>query len=204
MKIKYLMISLLGACSQMQTPAPAPHSPTQKERVTSDFFRSKPHLEEPRYIAGDSEHLFKEALCEEYWQIPDTAFQCRGSKWNSPRRTPDGLIEDCEGQHDIEKPIALQIVRFLHRFQAKEEKRLKILIGRRCALHEKYIEAKQSFQKGDQVVVRLEGVSREELKKRLTACLLSNEPIEILENGFSIEDKDLWGESQTLCIRLKK
>lgn len=199
-----MLIILLGACSQTQTPAQIPLSPTQKEMVSPDFFGSKPHLEEPRYVGGDSEHLFKEALCEDYWHIPDTAFQCRGSKWNSPRRTPGGLVEDCDGQHNIGNPIALEIVRFLHRFQSKEEKRLKILIGRRCAVHEKYIEAKQSFQKGDQVVVRLEGVSREELKKRLTACLLSNEPIEILENGFSIEDKDLWGESQTLCIRLKK
>ncbi|MBM3195744.1 MAG: hypothetical protein FJZ62_03235 [Chlamydiae bacterium] len=204
MKIKYLITIVLFACSERQTPSQAPHSPTQKESVTSDFFQYKPLLQEPRYIGGDSEIEFKEVLPEDFWQIPMSAFQCRGSKLNSPRREKDKVIEDCLGKHTSFPKIAQPIVDFLERFQKKSEKRLTILIGWRCDEHERYIEAKDSFQKGDQVVVRLEGVTREELKRQFLDELSTKEPIEVLENGFSIEDKDLWGESQTLLVRLKK
>ncbi|MFZ4772787.1 MAG: hypothetical protein ACOYK9_02200, partial [Chlamydiia bacterium] len=146
--------------------------------------------------------LFKGQLQENYWDIPKSAFGCRGSKLNTTHLIEDRLVEDCCGAHYPEEPIALEIANFLDYFQASYKKRLTILIGWRCSEHERFIGAKDSYQTGDRVIVRLEGMSRKELKTLMEPLLPPNSPLKILDEGFSLEDQDLWGESQTIQVRL--
>lgn len=199
-----LALLMLGACASGQNPRNTPGSVTKKEMVSPNNPGPGPYLEEPRYIGGDTEVLFGESLPSGYWDIPKEAFSCRGSKKNTPRKTANRILEDCGGVHDATNPIALELAQFLNRFQAHYQKRLKVLIGYRCKEHQQYIEASDSFEQKDRVVVRLEGVDRDALKKQMEKILRPKEAIEISFTGFSIEDADLWGESQTVMVRWKK
>ncbi|MBM3197008.1 MAG: hypothetical protein FJZ61_03380 [Chlamydiae bacterium] len=199
-----LTLLMLGACGSAQNPRNTPCSATKKEMVSLNHPGPGPYLEEPRYIGGDTEFLFGESLPLGYWDIPKEAFSCRGSKKNTPRKTGNRILEDCGGIHDATDSIALELAQFLNRFQAHYQKRLKVLIGYRCKQHQDYIEASDSFEQKDRVVVRLEGVDRDALKKQMEKILRPKEGVEISFTGFSIEDADLWGESQTVMVRWRK
>ncbi len=203
MKFKLLLFSLLIGCSSPGSSLDSPKSSVQGESFDLKKVGVVPLLEEPRYIGGDSEELFRDPLEVGYWDIPKTAYNCRGSKMNSSRFFANIPLEDCSGLHESVTGVHAKIQMFLNHFQATYHKRLKVLIGWRCEEHERFIQAKESYQNGNKVIVRLEGVTRQELKELLEKLAPSKWSIVIKDVDFSLEDQDLWGESQTVQILLK-
>jgi hypothetical protein len=203
MHFKWFIISLLVGCSGFHKPQSEAKSAIKKEAFDLQKSVFRPLVEEPRYTGGGSLHLFQEELNDHYWDIPKSAFQCRGSKINSMKKIAGVDFEDCGGFHDEKEWIAPAIVEFLNRFQNTYQKRLTVLIGWRCPKHEAYIESKDSYQEKNKTVVKLEGVHREELQLMMEKILNPHEPIEIYREGFLLDDKDLWGESNTVLVKTR-
>jgi len=202
MHFKWFIISLLVGCGGFHKPQSEAKSAIKKEAFDLQKSLLRPLVEEPRYTGGGSLHLFQEGVDEDYWNIPITAFQCRGSMVNSVKKIGCEDFEDCGGFHEEQEWIAPGIVDFLNRFQSTYQKRLTVLIGWRCPKHEAYIESKDSYQGKNKTVVKLEGVHREELKLMMERILKPHEPIEIYKEGFLLDDKDLWGESHTVLVKM--
>ena len=200
MRFNCLIISFLMGCGDFHKPPSEAKSAIKKEVFDPQKSVYRPMIEEPRYVGGGVLHLFQEGVDPDYWDIPKSAFQCRGSKMNSVKKIAGKEVEDCCGMHEETDPIDPLILAFLNRFQNTYQKRLTVLIGWRCPKHEAYIESKESYQAKNKTVVKLEGVNREELKFMLEKILLPNERLEIYTTGFSLDDKDLWGESQSVLV----
>jgi len=203
MRFNWLIISLLVGCGGFHKPQSEARSAIKKEAFNPQQSVYRPLVEEPRYIGGGALHLFQEGVDDHYWDIPISAFQCRGSKINSVKKIAGVDLEDCGGFHDEKERISPAIVDFLNRFQSTYQKRLTVLIGWRCPKHEAYIESKDSYQGKNKTVVKLEGVHREELKLMMEKILKPHEPIEIYKEGFLLDDKDLWGESHTVLVKTR-
>ena len=197
------MISLLVGCSGFHKPQSEAKSAIKKETFHMEQSVYRPLVEEPRYTGGGSLHLFQEGVGDHYWDIPISAFRCRGSKINSVKKIAGVELEDCGGFHEEKEWINPAIVEFLNRFQSIYQKRLTVLIGWRCSKHEAYIESKDSYQSKNKTVVKLEGVHREELKRMMQKILYPHDPIEIYIEGFLLDDKDLWGESHTVLVKAR-
>jgi hypothetical protein len=196
---KLLILMGLLSCQSDRDGASSGGGRTKKGPMQPFDKSCGPLLERARYIGGDSREFFLTDLQDSYWFVPKEAFSCKGSEHNSSYYFAGELIEDCDKKTCNAGEVSERIQQFLSAFQAKVSKRLTIVIGTRCQKHERYINAKEHYQDGRRVVIRLKGVSREELKKMM-ALQAQEFGLKVYEKGFALDDPDLWGESHTVLI----